>query len=167
MKEIWKDIPGYEGLYQASNLGNIRSLPRNATKGKLLSFSKSKNGYYHIILSKNNNQKTFNVHRLIMLTFYGKSNLQIDHIDGNKQNNNLNNLEYVTNSENMKRAYKNGLLKFKKNKINQYDMDMNYIKTWYNAGKIEKELNINHSNIIKCCRNKRNNAGGFIWKYEQ
>lgn len=177
MKEIWKDIPNYEGLYQVSNLGRIMSLERNINQfnghqtiekkinKRILKTTKQNSGYVVVKLSQNGKSKTFSVHRLVARVFMGESTLQVDHKDGNKENNKLNNLEYVSSFENMKRAFKNNLVTLKKNEINQYDLDGNFIKTWYNAGFIERELNIDHSNIIKCCKGKRNSCGGYKFKY--
>ena len=179
MKEIWKDIPNYEGYYQISNLGNIKSLKRKVKQfngyqiiekeidERMLKTSKQNNGYILVRLSKNGKAKTYSVHRLVIRTFIGESCLQVDHKNGKKSNNELNNLEYVTSFENMRRAFRNNLVTLKKNEINQYDLNGNFIKTWYNAGFIERELNLDHSNIIKCCKGKRNNCGGYIWKYNQ
>lgn len=96
MKEIWKDIPDYECLYQASNFGRIRSLNRidNCNKpriGKILKFFKSKNGYFQVWLSKNGKAHIFLVHKLIAKTFLENPHnyLYINHIDGNKSNNNV------------------------------------------------------------------------------
>lgn len=108
MKEIWKDIPEYEGLYQASNLGNIRVLNRvvnsgiknNNTvirKGKLLK-QRINQGYYEVALSKNNKKKFLKVHRLIAITFIPNLNNfpSINHKNENKLNNNVNNLEWCS-----------------------------------------------------------------------
>jgi len=117
MDEIWKDIPDYEGFYQASNLGKIKSLPRtwivrngglHITKEKTLKDSATR-GYRQISLCKNNKPRRHAVHRLIIMSFQGKSKLQVNHIDGDKANNNLNNLEYCTSSENLKHSYALGL----------------------------------------------------------
>lgn len=176
-EEIWKDIPNYEGLYQASNLGRIKSVKRyvNTYNGKakclklinenILKPNHTLNGYLKVSLSKNGKAKTFLVHLLVARTFIGYSILQIDHIDGNKQNNNISNLEYVTQKENTNRAWNKKLISRKKNEIDQYDINNNYIKTWFNAGDIERELKINHSLVIACCRGKRNKTGNYKWKY--
>lgn len=115
-KEIWKDIPGFEGYYQASNLGRIRSLDRSRAvmsrwqkhiekkhKGKVLDFSKkiSGSGYYNVVLSINGLKYYKTVHRLIAMTFKGDGDgLQVNHIDENKLNNKVDNLEWVTGSQN-------------------------------------------------------------------
>lgn len=107
-EEIWKDIPNYEGLYQVSNLGKIKSNYNN----KILKPSIDKFGYVRFSATKNKKQKTLRIHRLVKEIFDPISNfLQVNHKDGNKQNNKLNNLEWCTDSENKIHAYKNGLMK--------------------------------------------------------
>lgn len=117
-REVWAAIPGYEGLYEVSNYGNVRSLARKTTRGKLLKpYINKYNGYATVSLSKNNRAKTLRVHKLVMITFRPIENLPkgyckdytIDHIDGDKTNNRLDNLEWVTQSENQLRAYALGI----------------------------------------------------------
>ena len=108
--EIYKDILGYEGFYQISNLGNVKSLNRvilrsdgrkRTIKEKIKEGTHDK-GYKRIVLYNSNSiSKSCYVHRLVLQTFLYQSDLYVDHIDGNKQNNNLLNLRYVTNSENL------------------------------------------------------------------
>jgi len=114
MNEIWKDIAGYEGLYQVSNLGRIKSLPRNGTIN-LERFIKPRvdSGYERVWLSKNNKTKPLKISRLVAMAFisntYNKP--EVNHIDGNKLNNCVVNLEWVTKSENIKHAFYSGLAK--------------------------------------------------------
>lgn len=117
--EIWKTIPGYEELYEASNLGRIRSLPRATTNGRVLKlYCNSKNGYMYVSLSKDNVQKSRRVHRLVMAAFNGLNDgLQVNHLNGNKADNRIDNLEYCTQSENMKHAYIAGLEKPQTKKV--------------------------------------------------
>lgn len=109
MEEIWKDIPNFEGFYQVSNLGNIRSVTRKAKvkilnnnyrtiKGQLISPAKTRDGYLKVSLSKEHKRYYFKVHRLVALTFIpNPNNLPcINHIDENKLNNNANNLEWCS-----------------------------------------------------------------------
>ena len=118
MKEIWKDIKNYEGRYQISNFGNVRSVTRTVLKrgkyatikGRVLSLNYKSNGYVYIELSKNSKKKTFRVHRLVAEAFLENkdSKKQVNHKDLNKNNNIVDNLEWSTQSENMNHAYKNG-----------------------------------------------------------
>lgn len=161
--EIWKDIKDYEGLYQVSNLGNVKRKKDNYV------FKKSKNssGYRVVTLTKNKIEKSVSVHRLVANAFIPnpKNKSQINHIDGNKMNNIIDNLEWCTASENMEHAYKNNLEILKGKKIIQYDNNMNIIKIWNKISDAEKQLNISHGKISMVCRGKRNKAGGYIWRY--
>lgn len=118
MQEFFKDIPNYEGIYQVSNLGNVKSLDRKiysngkfhyTQKEKFLKHCKTNNGYLYVVLYKSLKQKHFNIHRLVAESFLLNKNQCVNHIDGNKLNNNISNLEWVTNSENHIHAYENGL----------------------------------------------------------
>ena len=114
-EEIWKDIPGYETYYQVSNLGRIKSLNRyyngRNLKGKLLKLSMNRFGYLRFTAKKDNITKTLHVHRIVLLTFNPNDEIkQVNHIDGNKTNNKLENLEWCTDSENKIHAYKIGLM---------------------------------------------------------
>jgi hypothetical protein len=112
--EIWKDIEGYNGIYQISSFGNVKSLSNGFTKkSKVLKQKLDRNGYKSISLSKNSVGKYFSIHRLVAIHFLFRKDisLHVNHKDGIKTNNNVNNLEWVTRSENQKHAYKMGLLK--------------------------------------------------------
>lgn len=109
--EIWKDIEGYEGLYQVSNWGNIRSFKIDPS-GRLLKMSPTAHGYAQVALYKTpKDYKQIRVHRLVYMAFVGEipSNLEINHKDGCKRNNYIDNLEAVTRSENAKHAWRTGL----------------------------------------------------------
>ena len=131
MQEIWKDIKGYVGLYQVSNLGRFKSLPRNTKnqykyKERILKLSEDKDGY----LLVNLNRKTFRSHVIVAQTFIKNDDNkpQINHIDGNKKNNNVDNLEWVTNRENIIHAYKNGLIKPMTHPKSIYSIDMEEVR---------------------------------------
>lgn len=176
MKEMWKAVKGYEGLYDVSNFGRVRSLINN----KIL---KPDIGLYKVVtLYKNKQRKRFYIHRLVAFSFIeNKENKpMVNHIDGNKLNNNVSNLEWCTCQENNKHAFLKGLNKGsygmlgktgklnKKSKIVlQYDLDGNFIKEWYGLSEIERKLNISSTNIWACCKGKRKKSKGYIWKYKE
>lgn len=175
MKEIWKDIEGYEGLYQISNMGKVKSLSRKMNKytTRLLKLTKDKKGYT-ICSLYNKGLKTHKVHRLVAKAFIPNPNNypMINHIDGNKQNNNLNNLEWCDNSYNQLHAIRNGLKVYKigvNNKhsipIIQIDKNGKKIKEWACAKDVYRELGYDNSRISKVCKNGHF-AYGFKWVYK-
>ena len=119
--EIWKDISGYE-KYEVSNFGKVRSRARKCVdtwgrecfrKTKILSPASDHKGYMFVVLyDKNQNTKAIKIHRLVAEAFIPNPNeyQQINHIDGNKKNNNKSNLEWCTGSQNIRHAYENGLM---------------------------------------------------------
>lgn len=129
MREFWKDIKGYEGLYQVSNQGGVRSVDRQSNyykynknlkrilKGKKLSQIISKEGYLKVYLSKDGKKTTFLVHRLVASHFLETSRRQneVNHIDSNKVNNNVDNLERCSRLENMDHAFETNLAGFGEN----------------------------------------------------
>lgn len=134
MQETWKDIPNYEGLYQASNLGRIKGLRRykqNHSKLQLVEekiikqYVNKHNGYVYAVLCKDGKEKNCRVHKLIATAFIPnpENKKTINHIDGNKANNRVDNLEWATNQENIMHAIETGLASTDRNKIAilQYD----------------------------------------------
>jgi hypothetical protein len=109
MQEIWKDIAGFEGYYQISNLGQVQSL--HYKKNKLLTPVIHNKGYLTVILSNNTRKKHYTIHRLIALHFVLNSENKpcVNHKDGNKLNNRVENLEWCTYAENTQHAFKYGL----------------------------------------------------------
>lgn len=174
MKEIWKDIPGYEGLYQASNLGRIRSIDRlvNNTvglkqmKGRIL---KPINGkYLKVGLSKNGIQKPIRIHRLVALTFIQNPNNYpyVNHKDENKHNNCVDNLEWCTNLYNIYYGERNKKVSVNnsKCKIVQKDKNDNIIKIWNNIWELTHNTNYKKDNIYYCCCGKYKYAYGYKWE---
>ena len=184
-EEIWKDIYfidngiiyDYRGLYQVSNFGRVKSFPRHGTHTKeehILTLIKNHKGYLTCRLTKKSKSKFFSVHRLVAKMFISnpENKPQVNHIDGNKENNYVSNLEFCTNGENGKHAWINGLRtkKYGKDsksarKIIQYSLNMKQIKVWGSIIDIERELGFKKSNICHCCRNQRPTAYGYFWRY--
>lgn len=176
MKEVWKDIVGYEGLYQVSNLGTVKSLPRvRKTYGKRTYQTKememraplSTSGHLKVCLTKNGKQRCYYVHRLVATAFLENKERYrvVNHINGNKLDNRVENLEFCTQSHNVKEAYRMGLEQKAGKKIEQCTKDMERIKLWDSASEAQRSLAISASNIIHCCRGKGKTAGGFVWRY--
>lgn len=113
--EVWKDVVGYENIYQVSDLGNVKALTRLKTNNKGSFISKEKilkqgidDGYCKVVLTKNGVRRTEKVHRLVAIAFLGfKKDLCVNHIDSNRSNNNLNNLEWLSHLENIRHARRN------------------------------------------------------------
>lgn len=182
MQEIWKDIPNYEGRYQVSNLGNIKSLSfKNQNFESLLKPSLNSSGYYKVELYKDKKSKVFYVHRLVATVFIPnpENKSEVNHIDGNKINNIVSNLEWNTISENQKHAIKHklrtsspmlgrfGKLNPSSKPILQYDFNGNLIKRWDSIADIERELGINRSCISNNLIGNNKTSHGFVWEYAE
>lgn len=178
MEEIWKDIYGFPN-YQVSNLGRIKN-----KKGKTLSQANVTNGYLIVNLCKNGKSSNKFVHRLVAMAFI--SNVEnkptVNHIDGNKHNNRVENLEWCTNKEQTAHALKIGLIdnknrdwsKFAKagqdansKIVYQYDLNDDFINKYKSISEASRQTNTNHSNIIMCCKGQRKTAGGYKWRYKE
>lgn len=164
-KEIWKDIKGYEGLYQVSNLGRVKSVKT----GRLLKQFLNDMGYFKLVLHKNKKIKNFRVHRLVADAFIQNDNNYyiVNHKNGVKTDNRAVNLEFCTQKENITHAIKNGL-KSDNIPVLQCDLQGNVIKKWDSMTEASKELNIPLPSISNCCKNKKycKTAGNCIWKYQ-
>lgn len=174
MEEEWRDVPGYEGFYQVSNLGRVKSMPnRSNHKGSMILSLSVVNGYMHVGLSKNAEQKICKVHRLVAAAFISNPrNLpQVNHKNGNKSDNRVENLEWVTAKENTKHAHLTGLAHAQKGvensrslKIVQLSMDGEEIARYVGTREAERKTGAYHSNISRCLNGKARSAGGFKWK---
>lgn len=167
MNEVWKDIPGYEGLYQASDSGYVRGIKRQGSKGGILSPRTNRGGYLQVSLRKQGGVKSYLVHRLIAMTFLQEDSARVyvNHINGDKKDNRVENLEYCTASENASHRH--------------YELNMNVkpvicVETGVEYPSIreaERQTGIGSGEISKCCRGvpRYKTAGGFHWiyKYEE
>lgn len=187
MQEIWKDIEGYEGSYQVSNCGKVRSLTRKVScmggqrtiKGKVLKPTVSSNLYLTVDLRQHQKHKTQSIHRLVAQAFIPnpqKYNV-INHKDNNPQNNIVTNLEWCTQSYNVKYAYEKGNAKrtsgcFKKGniphnrrKINQYSKNKDFICSYISIKQASNYTHIKRSAINNCLTKRCRTSGGYIWEY--
>lgn len=152
--EIWKDIKGYEGLYQISNLGRVKSYKRNNI---ILKPGKTKRGYMVVSLCSKKSIKKVYIHRLVAQSFIKNINSfeQVNHIDGDKANNKVDNLEWVSAKDNVIHAYKNNLMIGRKTMIYQFDKKNNLINTYESISQASKELKIPEPVISMCANGKR------------
>lgn len=184
--EIWKDIKDYEGRYQISSYGRVRSIKRTANhihgvrtvNSKLLKLNTS-HRYSNISLSKNSLMSRFTIHRLAASHFIPNPEdlPQVNHIDGDRRNNHVSNLEWCTASHNQKHSYRIGLkspinmgklgsLNYNSKPVTQYDMKGNYIAEFSATHEACRITGINQGTLAACARGKRKSAGGYTWKYK-
>lgn len=176
MKEIWKDIPEYKGTYQASNLGRIRSTNRKITqlanggktqftyikKGRILAQNTQNGGYFVVSISVNTKRKVCTVHRLVASAFISNPNncRDVNHKDGNKKNNNVENLEWVEHSENIKHSYR-------KLKQKRHNKPIRCVETgivYSSCKEASDKTGINKCSINHVINGICKHAGGFTWE---
>lgn len=182
MNEVWKDIAGYEGIYQVSNLGRVRSLDRTyylkngrtqSAKGRIMAFYDTKDGYKGVKLRTTKSRVSFRVHRLVAEAFIANpfNYPCINHKDENKQNNVVENLEWCTQKYNMNFGtlhhrlsvtHKNHPILSKS--IEQYSLDGRFIQSYPSAAEASRQTGIHRVNIRACCRGLYTQSGGYIWK---
>lgn len=182
LNEVWKPVKGYEGFYEVSNLGRVKSLERidrfnKKWKCRILKPNYVGKHYQTIGLCKNGKVSRKKVHRLVAETFvpnpYNKP--QVNHIDGDKENNFANNLEWVTNAENQLHAREKGLNPITKNnllysiQVDMFTKNGDFIKTFPSICEAERQLGIHNGNIASCCKRDfwKYSAGGFRWAYHK
>lgn len=178
-EEIWKDIEGYEGLYQVSNLGRVKSSP-NRYQSKFMRNNggimklKNSQGYRLVTLysSINHSRKTFMVHRLVAVAFVKndspREKIFVNHKDENGANNRSDNLEWCTHKYNINYGSRSKRAAIKQSrKVAKYSLDGELLKVYDSFHEASADANINWGHISQVCQGKRNKAGGFKWKYAQ
>lgn len=174
--EIWKDIKNYEGLYQVSNWGRVKSLGNGGTykTSRILKTGKDINGYFFVTLWKNGKQKHCLVHRLVATAFLDNpENFPcINHKDEVKTNNSVENLEwcsykynnnYGSHKEKVSDAQINDPNKSKK--VLQFTLDGELIREWESTRECERN-GFNHCSVCLCCNGKLKSHKGFLWEYK-
>ena len=177
--EIWKDVKGYEDIYKVSNLGRVKRLiGYQAKKERILTQINNGSDYMGVSLCKNGKAKKLYTHRIVAESFINnpKSKDEVNHIDGNRQNNKLENLEWVTRSENHNHRYqvlkqkgvnfgKTGSKNWRSKPCLKFDLNGKLLIRYPGVMEAMRKTNINESNIRGAIKRK-GTAGGFFWKYE-
>jgi hypothetical protein len=174
MAETWKDVAGYEGLYQVSDQGNVRSRRRRGSSGGILKPKVDRNGYVQVELYRKGQRKNILVHRLVAETFIPNPlNLpQVNHKDENPKNNAVDNLEWCTQKYNLNYGTCPARIAAKllngpcAKAVFQYDKFGNLIKEWPSTIEIQRQTGFAQSNISDCCLGKRKSANGYIWRFK-
>ena len=176
-QEEWRDIKGFEGLYQVSNMGRVKSLCRTVRANtcgvrllteRILSSCRSKSGYMLVVLCKEGKHINKMVHRLVAESFIPnpQNYTEVNHKDENKLNNNLNNLEWCNRVYNAN--YGTGISRCAKKKWKAVEMincDGLIVKRFSSAKEAERETSISRKKISLACLGKRKDAGGYLWRF--
>lgn len=173
MSEIWRDVLGYEGIYQVSTLGNVRNIDwRKTGVPRLKAQIIDKDGYHIVCLCKNKVQKNVRVHRLVAQAFLPtfSDRLQVNHKDENKSNNAVTNLECITPIKNANYGTRNERMRKAKTNTNccsvhQFDLNGKLIKKWVSIREVQRVCGFDVSAIIRCCKGRQVSSYGYKWKY--
>ena len=163
MNEIWKDIKDYEGIYQVSNLGRVKT-------DRILKVGKNKGGYLGVSLSKNSVISPQRVHRLVAEAFIlnPENKPQVNHIDEDKTNNKVSNLEWMTAKENSNHGTRNKRVsKIKSIQIIATNLKTGESQEFNSSNECAAQLCLKGSNIAAVLKGRRNHTGGFTFKYKE
>ena len=176
----WRDVIGYEGLYQVSDEGKVRSLNYNKTgEVRELKLIPAKDGYLVVCLHKNGHQREGKVHKMVALAFIPNPDDKpcIDHINGNKQDNRVENLRWATVFENNNNPVTKARMKGIQNGrqlnradcskvVYQYDLNWKLINKYPSASEAARQMGCHFDTITKACRGVRNKALNYYWSYD-
>ena len=176
MSEVWRDIEGYEGYYQVSSEGRVKSLERKVTKRdgertvreRILKPAFNSCGYLIVNLCAGGKRKMLRVHRLVCQAFHENpdNKPQVNHINEIKTDNRASNLEWATARENSNFGTRTErMAKTKSKQVGQYTRDGELVKIWPSIIEVQRQAGFNHGNISKVANGKHKQAYGFIWKY--
>ena len=177
MSEEWRDVVGYEGLYQVSNQGRVKSLERKiphwcggerTVKERILKPKTDRYGYLIVGLYAAGKRKMLRVHRLVCQTFHENpgNKPQINHINEIKTDNRARNLEWATARENSNFGTRNErMAKTKSKPVGQYTLGGELVKIWPSAMEAQRQTGFSRGNICKAANGNYKTAYGFIWKY--
>ena len=158
-KEIWKSVPGYEGLYDVSDLGSVRSSYGRVKRN--LHLQPNKNGYLMVGLHKNGTRKMCYVHRLVAESFIGPcpEGFEVDHINRDRRDNKVKNLRFLRIESNHAQCAEK-----KKKPVHQYDLSGVYIASYGSRKEAEEKTGVSRRGICQSANGKKPSAGGFLWK---
>ena len=192
MEEIWKDVVGYEGFYQVSNLGRVKSLQRihntnhpYIQKERIMKLFKNKDGYLMVDFTKDSRKKHFQVHRLVANAFIPNpdNKPEVNHLNEIVYDNRADNLEWATRKENNNYGNRNkkASISLKKysvesaerckklfsKKVFQFSKEGELLNVWSSTSEAGRKLGFSQSDISKCCRGKKKGIKGFVFKYDE
>lgn len=162
-EEIWCPVKNYESLYEVSDQGRVKSLKYG--KERILKPGRTSSGYLSVALHKNGEQNTNLIHRLVAQTFIpNPDNLpQVNHIDENKENNSVQNLEWCNSKYNNNYGTHNQRIS---KPILQFTKDGEFVKEWKSMKDVQRNLKYSQGNISQCCNGIRNSSNGYVWKFK-
>lgn len=165
IEEEWRDIAGYEGIYQVSNLGRVKSLYKGMGKERYLKPIDNGKGYLHVYLSLNGAKRPFIIHRLVATTFIPNPNefSDVNHKDEDKSNNKVSNLEWVSHIYNCNYGTRNDRIYnlYPRRKCLCIEIQIEY----ESLSLASKATNVDLTGIWRCCQGRNKSAGGYHWKY--
>ena len=177
MSEEWRDVVGYEGLYQVSDQGRVKSLERKIShwrggertvKERILKPRTNRYGYLIVGLYAGGKQKMLTVHRLVCQAFHENldNKPQVNHLNEDKKDNRACNLEWCTRIENCNHGTRNERsAKNRSKSVGQYTLDGELVKIWPSAKEVERQAGFHRGIICKAAKGNYKTAYGFIWKY--